>query len=138
MTPEEIGAVLQDLREKRGWTFREVARRAGLSHTAVQNAEAGVKSSEDAISRIADVLGQTYTVSRALTPKGASLQPRLVPRDLAALLDELLSLQAEEQAVLSRLVEQAVMLPPDHRRVLEAQAEIIVSHFGRALSSSVK
>jgi transcriptional regulator with XRE-family HTH domain len=98
----ELGIELRDERIRRGWSLREVARRARTTVSTVHRLEAGVGGSLDAYTRVAVALGLTPEFT--MTPRRAGLAARptdpvhaamgeveashLRGRDHAVLLDE--------------------------------------------------
>jgi transcriptional regulator with XRE-family HTH domain len=54
--------LLKSLREKKGWSVRALAKRAGMSYTYVSNVENGkVDPSLSALKRLAEALGVTVS-----------------------------------------------------------------------------
>lgn len=129
MTPTDIGSRLRKLREQRQLSQRDVAKRAGLSHTAVGNAEKGVKTSDEAFTAIARVLGQTYAVGRTLVPAGVQVMPVLMPTDEALQREQILAQGADVAAATQRLMSAIGRLDPYHRELLTRQAELLVQSY---------
>lgn len=57
---EDVGKRIKRLRERQGLTQEELARKAGVRQSAVNNYEAGIRTPKDIIKiRLADALGET-------------------------------------------------------------------------------
>lgn len=85
--PETLGERIRRLRQEKGWTQRELARRAGLKPAAISKYELGIyQPSLAVLIAIADALGTTtdhLLGSGPATESGARL------KDLLSRLDEL-------------------------------------------------
>ena len=57
MTPGEIGAAVQQLREEMGWSQQMLAQRAGLHEHTVERVESCARVDEDCLRKIAQALG---------------------------------------------------------------------------------
>lgn len=62
MTIKQIGMNLFTLRERRGWTMRKLASKAGVAPSSVLRAEAGYTVTSDILYRIARALGAKLEV----------------------------------------------------------------------------
>lgn len=70
---EEVGAALKNLRQKKGWSARELADRAGTTRSVIANIESNRKSSlsVDELIRLADALGcHPADIDARLDPEG--------------------------------------------------------------------
>jgi transcriptional regulator with XRE-family HTH domain len=63
-----LGRQLVDERDRRGWTVRELSRRARLAEATIRRLEAGGRGSLDAYSRLATALGSTPSFSLTAPP----------------------------------------------------------------------
>ena len=98
----DVGTLLREARHRAGLTIREVARRAGTSHSAVAAYESGAKSPN------------TTTLARIVEACGFSLRPQLVA--LAPFEDR----RARAREIV-RVLELAEVFPTEHRRTISGR-----------------
>lgn len=54
---EPLAAKVRRLRESKGWSLRELARRVGVTHPAIDKIERGADPNWSIVQRLADALG---------------------------------------------------------------------------------
>jgi transcriptional regulator with XRE-family HTH domain len=63
----EVAAIIRDARQRAGFTIRQLARRAGTSHSAIAAYETGAKApNTTTLARIVDACG--FALQRTLVP----------------------------------------------------------------------
>lgn len=63
MPKKTPGAIFKELREARGWSFRDAATHAGLAHGSIQRAEGGDLTSDNASAHVVRGLARAYGLS---------------------------------------------------------------------------
>lgn len=126
MTHSEIGAELRRLREQRGWTQRELAKRCNLSQGQVANVENAKHASDAAIAEVAKTLGMLYNVSRSLLPVGAQMVPVHLPVADADRWTAVNNLPAADAARIAATVDALLQLDDYQRELLRRQAQLMI------------
>ena len=118
MNPKKFGAHIRNLREAKGISLRKFAERAQISPTYLSKVERDEfpPPGEEAVRRIAEILGEDPDELLALAGKVASDLPEIIqqhPREMATFLRAASGLPASEIAKLARRAEGLKKKVPD-------------------------